>query len=159
MAQIVRIQLMLTLIAVAGCGGDGDGTTPAGRHVTWKDDGAAKTATLTVATKGASGTMESREILGTSPDVGVSIFVSAAAPLSAQTFDCSALTAGQTATVSYTESDGGLQLSMQTCTVNLTQVGEVGGASVVGTFTATFNLDAGGTKTITNGNFNVPVTM
>jgi len=157
MARMVRVQLVLTVMVLAGCGGDGTGS--ATRHVTWKDDGAAKTAVLTVATSGGSGTTESREIIGTASDVGVTIFVSATAPLTPQAFDCSAPTTGQTVTVSYTESDGGLQLAMQTCTVNLTQVGAVGGASVAGTFAATFNLQAGGTKTITNGSFNVPVTQ
>ena len=90
MTRIAGVQLILILMVIAGCGGDGSGA--GGRHVTWQDDGTAKKALLTIATKAVSGTTDSREIIGTASDVGVAIYVSATAPLTAQTFDCSQLT-------------------------------------------------------------------
>lgn len=59
--------------------------------------------------------------------------------------------------MSYDDADGGVELATASCTVVLTQVGAVGGANATGTFEAVFNLQAGGTKAISNGRFNLPL--
>jgi hypothetical protein len=43
--------------------------------------------------------------------------------------------------------------------VVITQVGALGGAPAVGTFEVVFSVPAGGTKSITNGSFNLPLMM
>ena len=46
---------------------------------------------------------------------------------------------------------------MQTCKIVLTQIGKVAGDPVVGTFEATFSNQGGGTTSVTNGSFSLPL--
>jgi hypothetical protein len=142
---------------VVGCGGNGSGGA---QGMTWDDDGTAVKPIGAKATMASTGGSDTYTITGTNLNGGsVVVAMTAATPISAQTFVCGQTTSGQTVGISYIDSDGGINIVEQSCTVVLTQVGKMGGPSVVGTFDAVLTLQAGGTKTISNGKFNLPITM
>jgi len=151
----IATALVALLALVPACSGSG------APGISWQEDGVTIVGLGIKPALLSSGGRDSLEIigLGTATHVGVAVFVAAPTPLSPQTFVCNQTTTGQSVIVTYTESDGGLDLSTQSCTVVLTQVGVPGGASAIGTFEAVFNLGSGGTKTISNGRFNLPLKM
>jgi hypothetical protein len=157
--RIVNVSIFVGVLAVSGCGSSNSGGAAGVNGVAWNDDGVATTATLRTATRNISGSRDSLLVLGiASSGRAVSFSVSATAPLTPQTFVCNQTSADQSVSFSYTDSDGGLQLATQSCTVTITHVGTPGGAHASGTFAAAFSLSGGGgTKTITNGSFDLAI--
>jgi hypothetical protein len=155
----LRAALVVLGALVSACGGGG--SAGSGPGISWQEDGVPIAALGIKPAFLSSGGRDSLEIigLGTSAHVGVTVVVAAPTPLSPQTFVCNQTTSGQSVIVTYTDADGGLDLATQSCTVVLTQVGVPGGAPAIGTFEAVFTLSAGGTKTISNGRFNLPLKL
>jgi hypothetical protein len=142
-----------------GCGGGGGGAG-AGRHITWQNDGTTIKAVVTLASRDMQGTSDFLNLLGSNPTAGITIVVSAIGrPLGAETFVCNQTASDQTVSFDYTEADGGTLPATASCTVAVTQVGALNGPSATGTFSAVLNLRNGGPKAITNGSFNVPISM
>jgi hypothetical protein len=157
MAKRTRGLASLLLLSGLGCGGGGGGGT---RHMTWKDDGTQETAIVAQAQRTMQGTSDFLNLLGTNTSVGMTIVVSATGrSLGAETFDCNQTAADQGVNLTYSDADGGSLLTTQSCTVAVTQPGVLNGASATGTFSAVFNLPGGGTKSITDGSFNIPISM
>jgi hypothetical protein len=130
------------------------------RHVTWLDDGAMITATLGQATWTSMAGRDSVDMIATTDRVAVEIYAAMPTPFTAQTFVCGQTTSGQALLLTYRNNDpGGPTITTPSCTVAFTQIGAVGGAPVVGTFAVVFDLESGGTKTITNGSFDVSLSM
>jgi hypothetical protein len=150
---------VLGALLVAGCGGGGSSPAGNGPGISWQDDGVTTTALGLKAIFSTGMGSDGLEIIGLGQSVktGVAVAVAATTPLTPQTFVCHQTTAGQSVTVTYNDADGGSELSTASCTVVLTQVGAVGGPSAIGTFEAVFNLRAGGTKTLSNGRFDLPL--
>ena len=141
-----------------GCG-DSNGSNSGAMGMSWDDDGTRVTAPGARATLGNSGGADTYRIASLLADPGdVDFSVTAPSPIAPQTFGCTQTTASQSVGVMYTPSAGGVEFTEQSCTVVLTQTGQPG-ARVVGTFEVVFSLQAGGTKTISNGTFNLPVGM
>jgi hypothetical protein len=152
MRRSFAVWVLVAGSSVSACG-NGSGSTSTGTHVSWKEDGVAVTAIGGTATFSTSGGRDALEIIGITTSVGVTVFVTAPAPIGPQTFVCNQTTTGQSVGVSYSDADGGMYLTTQSCTVVLTQVG----ARAAGTFEAVLANASGGTKSITNGNFDLPV--
>jgi len=144
---------------VLGCGSGGGAKPSTVRQMSWKDDGVLVTAASAMASLSTEGDRQYLRITGTDFSVGVSLAVATPTPLSPQPFVCGQTTAGQTVYVSYNEPDGGVLTATPTCTVDVTQVGAVGGAPAIGTFQATVTTPDGATKVLSNGSFNLPLTM
>jgi hypothetical protein len=142
----------LMLVFGGACGGSG------GMHaMSWDDDGTHVQPPGAMAAFNSAAGTDSYDINGLGADPGdVTVQVTAPSPIAPQTFVCGQPTAGQKVLVSYSPSAGGAELVDQSCTVVLTQTGQIGG-TVVGTFEAVISLQAGGTKTISNGTFNLSV--
>jgi len=144
--------------ALGGCGSSS--SSSGGRHITWKDDGTSQSAIVTLAQRTMQGTSDYLNLLGTNSSVGITIVVGTTGrALGAETFMCNQTTSDQTVTLTYSDADGGTLPTTQSCSVKVTQPGALNGASATGTFSAVFNLDGGGTKSITEGSFNVPISM
>jgi hypothetical protein len=126
-------------------------------HVTWLDDGVMITATGGKATWLSMGGRDSIDMLGINDSEAVTIYAATPTPLTAQTFVCGQ---GQSLLLTYRNDDpAGPAFKTESCTVVFTQIGAVGGAPVIGTFEVVFDLPSGGTKSITNGSFALPLSM
>jgi hypothetical protein len=140
---------------VGGCMSGGGNGLGGDHHFTWLDDGVMTTATLGQATWASTGGRDSVEMLATTDRVGVTIYAATPTPLTAQTFVCGS---GQSLLLSYRNDDpAGPTIRTPSCTVVFTQIGAVGGAPVIGTFEVVFELSSGGTKSLTNGSFDLPL--
>lgn len=140
-------------------GGSGDNVLDSDCHVTWLDDGVMMTATTGNATWASTGGTDSVDILGFKRSTGIEIYAATPAALTAQTFVCGQTAAGQSLLLTYRKGDPAAPaIEPASCTVSFTQIGPVG-APVIGTFDAVFDLPGGGTKSITSGSFDVPLSM
>ena len=153
-AVVFAIGLSLNCSSSGGVGG------PSGAQMSWLDDGIAVTPFGADATLTSSNGVDSLRIDGLTQGAAgsVTIILGAASPFAPQTFDCTQLVGGQTVTISYATGTG-FDITDQSCKVVVTQVGKVGGPSLMGTFEAVISLTPSGTKTISKGTFNVPVQM
>jgi hypothetical protein len=144
---------------VGGCGGGGDNVLDSDCHVTWLDDGVMMTATTGNARWVSTGGKDSVDILGFKHSTGVEIYVAMPTPFTAQTLVCGQTTPDQSVILTYRNNDpAGPEMRSESCTVAFTQSGVVG-APVTGTFDVVFDLPGGGTKSITNGSFDLPLSM
>jgi len=145
---------------LGGCVSGGNNVLGGDRHVTWLDDGVMVTATVGKATWASSGGRDSVDMIGNNDSVGIEINAAAPTPFTAQTFVCSKTAPGPALLLSYRNGDpAGVAFMHESCTVAFTQIGAIGGAPVVGTFEVVFDLASGGTKTITSGSFELPLSM
>jgi hypothetical protein len=171
MTQTVWLNLagLVALLLALGCGestnsnngnpGGGGGTgTPSARHVTWDDNGVEVKGLVALGVRASSGMTDSLEVIGSNASEGIALAVTALQPLGPQTFTCNQTSNGQSVSVTTSGPDAGPELATQSCSVVLTEIGMAGGGRAVGTFVAVINLSDGGSKTITNGSFDVPVT-
>jgi hypothetical protein len=142
----------LILGFTVGCGGGSGG--PFGMW--WDDDGTAVKFIGGSARFTSSGGTDSYDIDAVADLGSVELQVTAPSPIAPQTFVCNQTTTGQLVGVTYYWPDGGIEFVDQSCTVVLTKAGQVGDTAV-GTFEAVITLQAGGTKTISNGKFNLHV--
>ena len=145
---------------VAGCVSGGNNVLSGDRHVTWLDDGVMTTATLGQATWASMAGRDSVNMLATTDKVGVTIYAGMTTPFTPQTFVCGQITTDQSLLLSYRNNDpAGPTIHSESCRVAFTQIGAVGGAPIIGTFEMVFDLSSGGTKTITNGSFDLPLSL
>jgi len=146
---------------LGGCVSGGNNVLGGDRHVTWLDDGVMMTATVGKATWASSGGRDSVDMIGNNDSMGIEIYAAAPTPFTAQTFVCSSQTTpGPALLLTYRNGDpAGPAFMHQSCTVAFTQIGAVGGAPITGTFEIVFDLPSGGTKSITNGSFDLPLSM
>ena len=125
-------------------------------QITWLDDGVMMSATTGNATWASKGGRDSVDMFGANHSAGVETLT----PLTAQTYVCGQTTSGQSLLLTYQSGKpAGPVISSESCTVAFTQIGAVGGAKVTGTFEMVLDLAGGGTKTITNGSFELPLSM
>ena len=136
------------------------GGGPSGAQMSWLDDGSSVTPFGADATLTSSNGVDSLRIDGLTQGAAgsVTIILGAASPFAPQIFDCSQLAGGQTVTISYATGTG-FDITDRSCKVVVTQVGKVGGPSLMGTFEAVLSLTPSGTKTISNGVFNIALQM
>ena len=128
-------------------------------HVTWRDDGVMRTATTGNAVWTSMAGRDSVDLLGFNQSVGVEIYAAMPTPFTAQTFVCGQTTPDQPLILTYRNGDpAGPAFETESCTVAFTQIGAVG-TPVVGTFEMVFDLPSGGTKSITNGSFEITLSM
>lgn len=125
--------------------------------MSWTDDGVMECADLVIADRNTSSSLDFIEIIGSnSKGLGVGLTVSVVPPASlGGTYTCNG-DAGLAVIFTYTTNTSTNNPQM-TCTITLTNPGAPGGANATGTFSATVSPPTGGTKTITNGTFDVPV--
>ncbi len=129
-------------------------------HFTWLDDGVMMTATGGQATWLSMGGRDSVDMLGVNDSAAVTIYAAAPTPFTAQTFVCGQTTPDKPLLLSYrNDNPAGPTIKAESCTVAFTQIGAVGGAPIVGTFEVVFDLPSGGTKSITNGSFDLALSM
>jgi hypothetical protein len=150
----------LAVTLSGGCGASGNNMLGGNRHVTWLDDGRMTTATLGQATWASMAGKDSIDMIATTDSVGITIYAAMPTPFTAHTFVCGQTTSDQSLLLTYRNNDpAGPAIRSESCTVAFTQIGAVGGAPIVGTFAVVFDLPSGGTKTITNGSFDVALSM
>ncbi len=141
---------------VGGCASDGnmfDGDC----HITWLDDGMTMTATTGNATWASMGGNDSVDLLGVNHSAGVEIHAAVPTPFIAQTFVCGQTTSGQSLLLTYRNDDpAGPAIRSESCSVTFTQIGAAG-TTLTGTFEVVFDRPSGGTKNITNGTFELPL--
>ena len=141
---------------VGGCIGGGnmfDGDC----HITWLDDGAMMTATTGNATWASTAGKDSVDLLGVNHSAGIEIYAAMPTPFITQTLVCGQTTSGQSLLLTYrNDSPAGPAIRSESCAVAFTQIGAVG-ASLTGTFEVVFDLPSGGTKSIMNGTFELPL--
>jgi hypothetical protein len=146
-----------------GSGGNGGGGGSAGAAsgdvFTWKESGTLHTATVAGASRVKSAPSDTITIIGgdasgTAVTLGVTTPVP---PLTPGSFACGAISNTEpTALMSYTNNDSS---QMETCTIVLSTVGDTTGSRATGTFSGTVPLKSGGSATITNGVFDVTLTV
>ena len=128
-------------------------------HVTWLDDGVMMTATTGNATWASKAGRDSVDVLGFKHSTGIEIYAAMPTPFTSQTFVCGQTTTDQSLLLTYRNNDpAGPAITPESCTVAFTQSGPVG-EPVTGTFEVVFDLPSGGTKSITNGTFDLPLSM
>ena len=139
-----------------GCGSAGAGS---GDVFTWNANGTLHTATIAGASRVKSAPSDTITIIGgdasgTAVTLGVTMPVP---PLAPGSFACAPVsTTEPTAMMSYTNNDNS---QMETCTIILSTVGDTTGSRATGTFSGTVPLKSGGSATITNGVFDVTLTV
>ncbi len=157
-----RIAIWVAAVSalVGGCNGGGEGNLlDRDCHINWLDDGVMMTATTGNATWASMGGTDSVDMFGANRSAGLEIYTATPTPLAAQSYLCGQTTPGQSLLLTYKSgSPTGPALSSESCTVAFTQIGAVGGGHVTGTFEMVVALPGGGTKTITNGTFELPLT-
>jgi hypothetical protein len=137
-------------------GGAGDGSAPASGSgpLTWLEDGKRHTAPFGSAARVTSAMIDMVQVSGgEAGGTGISFGVSMPPPLVPGTYPCGV--SGNRIIVSFSYTSAGLY---QTCSVTLTSIGAKSGERAVGSFSATFPA-SGGTKLITSGTFDVPLTV
>jgi hypothetical protein len=160
-ANIALAAALLCAIS-AGCGSGGGtsgdagvnhdtGSLPGVGTFTWKEGGTTHSAQFATASIITMANLELLEIAAGDPNVGIALAVSVQPPpITTGPYACGGSNY-PIVSFSYTGASG----QNQTCMINLTSVGTTTGSHVVGTFSASFALTAGGTKTITDGQFDV----
>jgi hypothetical protein len=151
-----RIGALVAALVMGGCvsGGnmfDGD------CHISWLDDGAMMRATTGIATWASTTDKDSVDLVGVNPSAGVEIYAAVPTPFTAQTFVCGQTTSDQSLLLTYRNGDpAGPAISAESCSVTFTQIGAIG-TTLTGTFEVVFDRPSGGTKSITNGTFELPL--
>jgi hypothetical protein len=149
----------------AGCGssgggpGDGGATRDTGIGgtgvLTWREGGTAHTAPFAAAAMARSSTLDLLQITGAETTIGLSFGIAVRPPpLVAGFYACGGM-GYPIVSFTYTGTEG----EMFTCAVELTSVGTVTGAHAVGRFSATLGVPGGGSKVITDGQFDIPATV
>jgi hypothetical protein len=156
----IKVWVAVASALVGGCvSAGGENVLDSDCHVTWLDDGVMMTASTGNATWASKGGRDSVDVLGFKHSTGVEIYVAMPTPFTSQTFVCGQTTTDQSLLLTYRNNDpAGPAITPESCTVGFTQSGPVG-ESVTGTFEVVFDLPSGGTKSITNGSFDVSLSM
>jgi hypothetical protein len=158
--HILGIALVLSLAgcgtgaASSGDGGNGGGVAGAGgSRLTWLDDGVAQTANLAIASRMLGSKSDFLEIIGSEASgTGITLTVSGP-PTLGGTYDCGG-DAGAYVAITYTGTT-----HAQSCTISVTSAGMKAGANAAGKFSAVLVTTGGAIKALTEGSFDVPVTI
>ena len=144
---------------MCGCFGAGGGNVLDGDcHVSWLDDGKKTSATTGNAVWASKEGRDSIDMNGVNHSAGIEIYTAMPTPFTAQTFVCGQMAPDQALLLTYrNDNPAGPAIQTESCSVSFTQVGAIGGAPIIGTFEVVFDLPNGGTKTITNGTFQIPL--
>jgi hypothetical protein len=160
--------LVLAATLAAGCGGSagGMGSLPDGGGggagmgtMTWKENGATKTSSFASAARVTSAQSDMVQVTGSNGDPTALSFGVAVKPppLVPGTYACFG---ASYPIVSMTYlSKGASSGAMGSCSIVISTVGDVAGSHITGTFTATLPLDNGTTKTLTDGKFDLALTV
>jgi hypothetical protein len=161
-----RAALVCALLALGGWSGcsssggaatDGGGTfdtgVASGGTLTWKENGTAHTALFAAAALARNSTLDVFQISGgDATGVGISFGIATRPPpVVTGSYNCGGA-AYPIISFSYTGVDPQQPL---TCTIDLTSVGLTTGSHAIGTFTASVPVSGGGTKTLTEGRFDI----
>jgi len=161
----ITVGLVLLCAAGAGCGSSGGGPGDGGATgdtgiaangvLTWKEGGTVHSAPFAAAAMARSSMLDLLQITGAEPTIGLSFGIAVRPPpLVAGSYACGG--AGYPiVSFTYTGTEG----EMFSCAIELTSVGTVTGAHAVGRFSATLGVPGGGSKVITDGQFDIPVTV
>ena len=162
--DIAKVALLCTIAVGCGSGGGtladgGDprdtGATPGGGTLIWREGGTMHTALYPAAAIARSSQLDFLQISGGDAGVGISFGVAIQPPpLVAGAYACGG-TGYPIVSFTYTTADG----LAQTCGVDLSAIGFVSGAHVVGTFSASIATSAGASKAITEGHFDIAATV
>ncbi len=145
--------------------GTGGGSTTAactidGGSLTWTADGVNQVAGVVETTCTTDGAFAGIEVVGgESSGIGIAILLEAQGTV-VGTYDCGSTATNQDVIFTYTGDSGaggGGTATPVSCTVTVANAGTPGGVKAKGTFSAVLSLSGGGTTTITNGVFDVPV--
>jgi hypothetical protein len=166
----MRARALVLAVALAGCGGGGgatDGGTAGtgggagtGKLLTWKENGVAHTALVASAARVKSATSDilqasGSDAAGTALSFGV---VVQPPPLALTTYDFNGGAGYPIVSMSYNA--GGVTSSVPTAiSIVFTALGDTTGSHAAGTFTATLPHGDGTTKTITDGKFDLTLTV
>jgi hypothetical protein len=157
-------------LAVSGCGSGGAATKGEGGvsgcqpsasglgMMSWLDDGTQECAVSALAT--FDGTPRTLFMLtGATTTIGLGIGVTATQGTAAigGTYSCAGNDGGLDATLNYTQGTTNNTFA-STCEITINMQGTAG-VHATGTFSATLMPASGGTKSITNGVFDAPVTI
>ena len=155
------VLLFATLIAGCGSGNNagnngGEGGVPGGAGVTWKDNGTQQTASFGAATRTKSATLDMLQVVGSNAAGRAAGFVvSSPPPLLPGPYACSDTGVnGRIVTITADEAT-----MFQSCMIDIGAIGETTGTRTTGSFSAPFTLSGGGTKTITDGQFDLMLTV
>lgn len=156
---------VLPLLAMLACGsggsspgdggGAGSGGGAGGGPMTWLDDGVRHTALFASAARVTSASLDYIQVTGADASgAGVSFGVSTPPPLVPGTYSCGLTGGNIIVSLAANGSD-----NATVCTIELAAIGAVSGTRATGTFQASLMTTGGGTKTITDGMFDVPLTV
>jgi hypothetical protein len=143
-----------------GGGGTGGAGSGAGGTLIWQDDGATHRAGFAAASLVHGATLDLLQITGgESTGIGISFGVgSRTPPIVAGTYQCAQTGTGPIVSFAYTAPN--VDPVYTSCTIWITTIGVSGGTHCTGTFSAVFPLTgSGGSKAITAGTFDLPLTV
>jgi len=162
-----QVSLMLLAVLTVGCGASASGplrdaaagtdaTTGGAGRMTWKDDGALNTASVFIAYHDIAAATDTLQMIGATTTGATMTLdvVTVGKPLVPGAYACAQNGVDPLVILTYTA----VANLTTSCTINVTQVGAPGGARATGTFSAVLQLNAGGTKNLTEGTFDTPVT-
>ena len=166
--QVRKLLWVLTLVAI-GCGSGSGGKsggeggagsctaslTP-GASMSWDENGAFQCAADVGATGLSSATLNLVNLVGSQPSgEGLAFGVTTPGTPIDGAYSCGAST---TDTVTFNYQQGQTPTFASTCSITVTSSGGDGGTRATGTFSGVFDTPSG-TKTITNGAFDAPITI
>jgi hypothetical protein len=146
----------------AGCGSGGNGNrdgaagngNPTGSSLSWKENGTAHSALFPSAALARSATLDLLEIAGAETTLGLAFGIGVKPPpIVAGSYACGG---AAYPIVSFAYGQDGVSM---TCTLDLTSVGLDADGRAVGTFSASISVTGGGTKSITEGKFDLALTV
>jgi hypothetical protein len=166
---LLKVLLVVVLLA-AGCGsgssgkgGGGEGgagsctasLTP-GASMSWDENGGFQCAADVSATGLSSATLNLLNLVGSQTSgEGLAFGVTTPGTPIDGAYSCGAST---TDTVTFNYQQGQTPTFASTCSITVTSSGEDGGTRATGTFSGVFDTPSG-TRTLTNGAFDAPVTI
>jgi hypothetical protein len=158
---------VVLLAALSGCGGSSggghapDGGGPSGTGTfTWKDGGTIHTALFASGARVTSAGLDMVQVTGSDAGAAVSFGVSLRPPpLLPGAYACSDNGAATGRIVSIDYTIGTVSGLAPTCAITLTSFGDSTGTHATGTFSATVPLSDGTTRMITDGAYDVPLTV
>jgi hypothetical protein len=144
----------------SGAGGSGAGACqpliPGDGTATWLANGVSECATITVAEHDVATLADTFEFVGaTTTGVGIGLTVSVYTGSLGGTYSCKG---DGGAGAPYVSIVNGGASSIDDCTITIDSAGAPGGAHATGTFSATGTAASGGPISLTNGQFDTPVT-
>jgi hypothetical protein len=144
---------------VAKDGGGGGGASGSGT-LTWQDDGTAHQALFASATLVTSSGLQILQMAGgEAGGIGIAFGVSAKPAVALGTFQCGPGASSGYPITSFSYTADGVDPLYQSCMVSIATLGAASGERVTGSFSAVLTKTAGGTKAITAGTFNIPLTV